>query len=152
MIGVSVSVVDSKGVAVRAAVVVFTAVVSGVVFGPVAVGREPLVRPPCKTGGGEAFVGGQGCGPRYCGAKHESYGCDPCDACNRWVGCDGTRQLPETLAPWQRAPGRGFEPPTVPCGVGLSPCGPGACAACGPKAGQGPHWATLFGRPLWPVE
>jgi hypothetical protein len=148
-----VRVVDWRVVAVRVAVVVVSAVVSGLVFAPAAAGLEPLIRPPCGTAGGETFAGGGvGCGPRYCGAKHESYGCDPCDACNRWVGCDGTRQLPETLAPWQRAPGRGFEPPTVPCGNGLSPCGASPCATCAAEAGRGPRWATFFGRPLWPVN
>jgi len=136
-----------KTVILRGAVVLVAAVVSYAAFAPVAAGREPLFRPPCGTAGGETFeCEGNGCGPRYCGAKHESYGCDPCDAANRWVGCDGTRELPETLAPWQRPPGRGFEEPTVPCGRNLSPCGSGSCTGA---ASPGPRWATLFGRPLW---
>jgi hypothetical protein len=145
-----------KTAVLRVTVVLLAAVASYVAFTPPAAGREPLFKPPCGTAGGETFTGADvGCGPRYCGAKHDSYGCDPCDAANRWFGCDGARQLPETLAPWQRPPGRGFETPTVPCGRNLSPCDgvPGGsiagCGKCAGEASHGPRWATLFGRPLW---
>jgi hypothetical protein len=53
-----------------------------------------------------------GCGPRYWGAVHDEPWCpDPCDACARYRGCNGARQAPEMLAPWQLPPGRGFTPP-----------------------------------------
>ncbi|NDC53807.1 MAG: hypothetical protein EBZ74_05830 [Planctomycetia bacterium] len=61
--------------------------------------------------GTETPCGDTGCGPRYRGEIHEPSRCDPCDACNRWRGCDGATQAPEMLAPWQLPPGRGFTPP-----------------------------------------
>ncbi|NBW95916.1 MAG: hypothetical protein EBR28_04080 [Planctomycetia bacterium] len=58
--------------------------------------------------GMETPYGDTGCGPRYCGAKHEPSCPDPCDACNRWHGRNGAVEGPEMLAPWQLPPGRGF--------------------------------------------
>ena len=78
------------------------------------------------AGGMTTPAGDTGCGPRYCGEKHEPSRPDPCDACGRWRGCNGARQNPEMLAPWQLPPGRGFRSPaefgyrTAPC----STCGP----------------------------
>lgn len=65
---------------------------------------------PCGgVGGTTTPYGDTGCGRRYCGAKHdEPWTPDPCDACNRWRGCNGAREMPEQLAPWQLPPGRGF--------------------------------------------
>lgn len=82
----------------------------------------------CRTCGGAAAAwGGTGCGPRYHGAVHEEPNTpDPCDACNRWRGCNGVRQMPDMLAPWQLPPGRGFQSAermgwrTAPC----TTCGP----------------------------
>jgi hypothetical protein len=69
---------------------------------------------PCGPCGGAAGAttpyGDTGCGPRYCGAIHDDpCGVDPCDSCNRWRGCNGAREQPELLAPWQLPPGRGFQ-------------------------------------------
>jgi hypothetical protein len=66
---------------------------------------------PCGGAGGTVTpYGDTGCGPRYCGAKHDELcGPDPCDACNRWRGCNGARERPDMLAPWQLPPGRGFQ-------------------------------------------
>jgi hypothetical protein len=66
---------------------------------------------PCGgVGGAETPYGDTGCGPRYCGAIHDDCsGVDPCDTCNRWYGCNGAREQPERLAPWQLPPGRGFQ-------------------------------------------
>ncbi len=102
-----------------------------------------------RCGGSEAGTpypyGDLGCGPRYCGPEHWR---DPCDACGRWVGCNGVRQGPELLAPWQLPPGRGFTPPAAlgygrpigVCGEG-APCSDcragGECHACGPRHGWG---------------
>jgi hypothetical protein len=65
---------------------------------------------PCGGAGGATTpYGDTGCGPRYCGAKHdEPWRPDPCDACNRWRGCNGAHERPDMLAPWQLPPGRGF--------------------------------------------
>ena len=68
----------------------------------------------CGPCGGAAHettpYGDMGCGPRYCGPVHDDCsGVDPCDSCNRWRGCNGARQTPEMLAPWQLPPGRGFQ-------------------------------------------
>ena len=71
--------------------------------------------------------GDTGCGPRYRGEKHEPSRPDPCDACNRWRGCNGAREMPEMLAPWQLPPGRGFQPPAA-CGYRAGPC-----RECGPS-------------------
>ena len=80
------------------------------------------------TAGGMTMPGGDtGCGPRYCGAKHEPSRPDPCDACNRWRGCNGAREMPEQLAPWQLPPGRGFQPADA---VGYRPA---PCRSCGPS-------------------
>lgn len=102
-----------------------------------------------RCGGSEAGTtypyGDKGCGPRYCRPEHWR---DPCDACGRWVGCNGGRQGPEMLAPWQLPPGRGFTPPAAlgyerpigVCGEG-APCGNcqagGECHACGPRHSWG---------------
>lgn len=66
---------------------------------------------PCRGAAGTVTAyGDTGCGPRYCGAKHhELPGPDPCDACNRWRGCNGAHEMPDMLAPWQLPPGRGFQ-------------------------------------------
>ncbi|MFM7292902.1 MAG: hypothetical protein ACKOWG_20425 [Planctomycetia bacterium] len=66
---------------------------------------------PCGGAAGASTpYGDTGCGPRYCGAKHdEPWTPDPCDACNRWRGCNGARERPDMLAPWQLPPGRGFQ-------------------------------------------
>ena len=79
------------------------------------------------AGGMTTPCGDTGCGPRYCGEKHEPSRPDPCDACNRWRGCNGARELPEMLAPWQLPPGRGFQPPEA---FGYRP---GPCRTCGPS-------------------
>ncbi len=80
------------------------------------------------TAGGMTTPGGDtGCGPRYCGEKHEPSRPDPCDACNRWRGCNGARELPDMLAPWQLPPGRGFQTPQA---VGYHS---GPCRRCGPS-------------------
>ena len=88
------------------------------------------------TAAGSAWCG-TGCGPRYCGEKHEPSCPDPCDACNRWHGCNGARQMPDMLAPWQMPPGRGFRSPTE-LGYWPGPCGEcgGSCGPCGKK----PWW------------
>ena len=69
---------------------------------------------PCRTcrpcggtaAGMETPYGDTGCGPRYCLPPTH---CDPCDSCNRWRGCNGGREMPDVLAPWQLPPGRGFQ-------------------------------------------
>jgi len=75
------------------------------------------LKKPCQTcapcggaGGAVTPYGDTGCGPRYCGAKHDQpWTPDPCDACNRWRGCNGAHERPEVLAPWQLPPCRGFQ-------------------------------------------
>lgn len=87
----------------------------------------------CKrtAAGDETPYGDTGCGPRYCGAKHEEcWAPDPCDACARWKGCNGARQMPEKLAPWQLPPGRGFQS-GQDVGYRSAPCG--TCNHCGPQ-------------------
>jgi hypothetical protein len=80
------------------------------------------------TAGGMTMpCGDTGCGPRYWGAKHEQSRPDPCDACNRWRGCNGAREMPEQLAPWQLPPGRGFQPAEA-LGYRVGPC-----RTCGPS-------------------
>jgi hypothetical protein len=85
-----------------------------------------------------------GCGPRYCGPEHWQ---DPCDGCGRWIGCDGSRQGTDMLAPWQLPPGRGFTKPSDlgyerPIGV----CGEGGpCSEC--EACEPPHHAWGWRRP-----
>ena len=103
----------------------------------------------CKHCGGTAAnqatpCGDTGCGPKYCGPEHWR---DPCDGCSRWIGCNGARQSPDMLAPWQRPPGCGFVSsaemgyncPLGVCGYG-APCG--ACSSVGPRG----DWNWL--RPL----
>lgn len=87
---------------------------------------------PCRgcrgtAGGMPTPYGDTGCGPRYCGEKHEPSRPDPCDCCNRWRGCNGAREMPEMLAPWQLPPGRGFK---SGADVGYRP---GPCTDCGPS-------------------
>jgi hypothetical protein len=103
------------------------------------------------TAAGESYpYGDLGCGPRYCGPWHGP--CDPCDACGRWVGCNGARQGPEMLAPWQLPPGRGF---TKPADLGyqrpIGVCGEGGpceeCVSCQPHDGVGRGRGWL--RPSW---
>lgn len=80
------------------------------------------------AGGAETPCGDTGCGPRYWNAVHdEIWVPDPCDACNRWYGCKGVRQMPDMLAPWQLPPGRGFMSPED---VGYR--APGPCTTCRP--------------------
>jgi hypothetical protein len=83
----------------------------------------------CRGGmaGATTPCGDTGCGPRYCGEKHEPSRPDPCDACNRWRGCNGAREMPEMLAPWQLPPGRGFQPAAA-FGYRAGPC-----RTCGPS-------------------
>jgi hypothetical protein len=84
-------------------------------------------RPPrgCRPSawGMEPPCGDTGCGPRYWGPCHDDP-CppDPCDGCNRWFGCNGARQGPDLLAPWQLTPGRGFMPPETQGYIAPDPC------------------------------
>ena len=81
---------------------------------------------------------GSGCGPRVWGPCHEPVGpIDQCDECARFRGCNGYRQMPEWLAPWQLPPGRGFRPPEAH-GYQPGPCA--ECAACGPCAAWRRGW------------
>lgn len=97
---------------------------------------------PCRECGGataahEPYTG-SGCGPRVWGPCHEPVGpIDQCDACARFRGCNGYRQMPEWLAPWQLPPGRGFQPPEAH-GYHPGPCA--ECAACGPSAAWWRGW------------
>ena len=85
-------------------------VVIGGFLGSVASAGEAFRCRTCgpSVAGMETPYGDTGCGPRYCGEKHEPSRPDPCDACNRWRGCNGAMQGPDMLAPWQLPPGRGF--------------------------------------------
>lgn len=98
--------------------------------GSVARAGGPCV--PCRktAAGSETPFGDTGCGPRYCGAKHdECWAPDACDACGRWQGCNGVRQSPEKFPPWQLPPGRGFQNGQD---VGYrAACG--SCNPCAPK-------------------
>lgn len=87
----------------------------------------------CKrtAAGNETPYGDTGCGPRFCGAKHdECWAPDPCDACARWRGCNGVGQMPEKFPPWQLPPGRGFQS-GQDVGYRSAPCG--RCNPCGPQ-------------------
>lgn len=84
--------------------------------------------PPC---------GATGCGPRYCGEKHEPSCPDPCDACVHWRK-HGIGQMPDMLAPWQLPPGRGFQSPQA---VGYQS---GPCHEC-----QHSCWKAWSLRPWW---
>ena len=79
-------------------------------------------------GGGAAGMttpyGDTGCGPRSC--KPPTYP-DPCDGCNRWRGCNGVREMPDMLTPWQLPPGRGFQ---TAAQLGYAPGG--TCTDCQP--------------------
>ena len=120
-------------------VILATSLVAGIVVAAIASAGGP----PCGRCGGTAAgttypCRDHGCGPRYCGPEHWR---DPCDGCGRWVGCNGQRQGPEMLAPWQLPPGRGF---TKAADVGYGPvigvCGEGAaCGDCGPCGAKGSH-------------
>jgi hypothetical protein len=85
---------------------------------------------PCGGAGGMTTpYGDTGCGRRYCGAKHdEPCGTDPCDACNRWRGCNGAHERPDMLAPWQLPPGCGFQTAAQVGYAGNG--GGGACLEC----------------------
>lgn len=85
---------------------------------------------PCGGAGGASTpYGDTGCGPRYCGAIHDDCTCaDPCDSCNRWQGCNGAREQPDRLAPWQLPPGRGFRNAAELGYLGNG--GGGACSDC----------------------
>lgn len=105
----------------------------------------------CRHCGGTAAgqatpCGDSGCGPEYRGPEHWR---DPCDACGRWLDCQGVAQATDILAPWQRPPGCGFVSgaglgytcPLGVCGYG-APCG--ACASVGPRGGW--NWLRPLGR------
>jgi len=86
---------------------------------------------PCQScqkcgpsGHGETTpCGDTGCGPRYRGPRHDEPGWpDPCDECNSWRDCNGVSRPPEMLAPWQRAPGRGFQAPEEVGYIVDNPC------------------------------
>ena len=88
-----------------------------IVATPAAAAELKKGRGPCGAcgpcGGASGMTtpyGDTGCGRRYCGAKHDDpCGTDPCDACNRWRGCNGAHERPDMLAPWQLPPGCGFQ-------------------------------------------
>ena len=90
------------------------------------------------TAGGAAWCGPQ-CGPRYRGEIFEPSRPDPCDACGRWRGCNGLRESPDMLAPWQLPPGRGFQSAAQ---VGYDE-GCGRCRSCGPRWPSLTGWASL---------
>ena len=95
---------------------------------------------PCllaRSVGGDKFPD-RACGPRVYGPFHEPVGpIDQCDACATFRGCNGYRQLPEMLAPWQLPPGRGFVPPEA---VGYVTESCAGCADCGPGWGWPRAW------------
>ena len=95
----------------------------------------------CRDTAGGTSYGCRACGPRVYGPCHEPVGpVDQCDACARFAGCEGYRQQPEMLAPWQLPPGRGFRPPEA-FGYRSGPCGDCAdCGACGPRG----FWPQLW--------
>ena len=102
---------------------VFVVVAACVPAGAIAAGHA------CRgCRGATTPCGDTGCGPRYHGAVHEEPNTpDPCDACNRWRGCNGVRQSADMLAPWQLPPGRGFQSPEQVGWWG------GPCRTCGPR-------------------
>ena len=106
---------------------ILVATTLAVVFGAPAGGLA--VEQGCRGGHAAGSVwAGPVCGPRYHGAVHEGPNRpDPCDSCNRWRGCDGGRQFPDMLAPWQMPPGRGFRSPEQMGWRG------GPCTTCGPR-------------------
>ena len=104
------------------------AAVVAAILGNAAVAGGPC---PLHRGVGGQVYAGSGCGPRVYGPVREPVGpIDQCDACATFRGCNGYRQLPELLAPWQLPPGRGFQPPEC-FGYRAGPCT--ECAACGPR-------------------
>ena len=108
--------------------------ISGAVFVVVALAATATAGWPVHACRGEtaahAAYDGSGCGPRVWGPVHEPVdGIDQCDACARFRGCHGYRQMPDLLAPWQLPPGRGFRPAQA-CGYAVRPC-----TACGPCGG-----------------
>jgi hypothetical protein len=124
-----------------AATITLAALVAWSLAGPASAGMPWW---PCHdtAGGTTTPCGDTGCGPRYCGEKHEPSRPDPCDCCNRWVGCNGERQPPDMLAPWQLPPGRGFQG-AADVGYHAEPCGPcGVGGTCGPCGGLRPIHAA----------
>lgn len=104
------------------------AVLAVVVMGGMAVAGCPCFA--CRHASGGTPYDGTGCGPKVYGPVREPVGpIDQCDACGRFRGCEGYRQLPELLAPWQLPPGRGFQSPEA-VGYRTGECR--ECAACGP--------------------
>ena len=92
----------------------------------------------CRGGVAGTTYDGPVCGERVCGPAHEPVGpIDQCDACARFRGCDGYRQMPDLLAPWQLPPGRGFRPPEA-FGYRTAPCG--ECGDCAPRGGSWWRW------------
>lgn len=123
------------------------AVCAGIAVASLASAGGPCGRCGGTAAGLESPCGETGCGPRYWGAVHdEPPWPDPCDACGRWIGCNGARQGQELLAPWQLPPGRGFTPPGQ---LGYGP----TRTVCEESAGcQGCAAGTLKGfrsGPLW---
>jgi hypothetical protein len=120
---------------------IFPCTLGGFVVAVVLLGGTVDAGWPCfgcrETAGGSSY-GATGCGPRVYGPCHEPVGpIDQCDACARFAGCEGYRQTPEWLAPWQLPPGRGFRPPEA-FGYLPGPCAD--CAACAPRSGWPQLW------------
>ena len=112
------------------------AVLAVVVTGGMAVAGWPCFG--CRETVAGSPYGVTGCGPRVYGPCHEPVGpIDQCDACGRFAGCEGYRQTPEMLVPWQLPPGRGFRPPEA---FGYLPGDCSECAACAPRSG----WPRLW--------
>ncbi|MFM7107684.1 MAG: hypothetical protein ACKOZU_03640 [Planctomycetaceae bacterium] len=119
----------------RNVVVKVGAAILAIVMGGAAVAGDRC--PVCRGVGGAPYRG-TGCGPKVYGPVREPVGpIDQCDACGAFHGCDGYRQLPDLLAPWQLPPGRGFQPPEA-FGYLSGPCA--ECAACGPRGGRPRAW------------
>ncbi len=111
--------------------VVALAIVFAVMAGGAVAGGRCRDCAGCRDAAGGSPYGTTGCGPRVYGPCHEPVGPrDQCDACGRFAGCEGYRQLPDMLAPWQLPPGRGFRPPEA-FGYLSGPCS--ECATCGPR-------------------
>jgi hypothetical protein len=121
---------DISGMTRTACHFMLTALIAWTLTAPASAGL-PWWPCHCTAGGTTTPCGDTGCGPRYCGEKHEPSRPDPCDCCNRWVGCNGESQPPELLAPWQLPPGRGLQSP-ADVGYYAEPCGTcGPCGGCG---------------------
>lgn len=113
----------------------------GAILAVALMGGMAVAGSPCHAGrcsaAGSTYDGGA-CGPRVYGPCHEPVGpIDQCDACARFAGCEGYRQTPEMLAPWQLPPGRGFQPPEA-FGYRTGSCD--ECAACAPRG----SWPRLW--------